>query len=201
VSYTAVVSGPVFESVECMTQEQFAAWVAESPDREGGCELLNGRIVMTPPARYPHGRLEARLMIALGGHVRAQAAGEVLGSSQGFALPSGDTVEPDLAFVERARWALGPAPTDGELVRVVPDLVVEILSPSTASRDRGEKKAIYERNGVRELWLVDPRARRVTRFALADLRYDLGTVFEQDETLDSTVLAGFSLALAELFGD
>jgi Uma2 family endonuclease len=45
-------------------------------------------------------------------------------------------------------------------LRIVPDLVVEVLSRKTASQDPGEKKAIYERNGVREYWLVDPRTRR-----------------------------------------
>jgi Uma2 family endonuclease len=91
--------------------------------------------------------------------VKQRRNGKVLDSSQGFELPSGDTVEPDHSFVSNERWDAAPAPKLGEFLKVVPDLVVEVLSQKTASQDRGEKKAIYERNGVREYWLVDPRAR------------------------------------------
>ena len=62
-------------------------------------------------------------------------------------------VMPDASFVVRARWeAEGPA-EEGRFLRVVPDLVVESLSARTASYDRGEKKAIYETNAVREYWI------------------------------------------------
>lgn len=138
-SYTAVVSGPVFESIDCMTQGEFAAWVAASPEREKGCELLNGRIVMTPPAGHPHGQIGARLGAILEAHVRARGLGRTF------------------------------------------------------------EKAIHERNGVRELWLVDTRGLRVTRFVLAAKGYDRGTVFEADGVIASTALSGLSVPLAGLF--
>ena len=62
----------------------------------------------------------------------------MLGSSAGYDLPSGDTLEPDVSFLSAARLAAGPAPERGRFLRIVPDLVVEILSDSTAKRDRGE---------------------------------------------------------------
>lgn len=195
--YTAVVMrDPSFESLEAMSQEAFAEWVERhEPLGVGRYELLNGRVVMTPPARYPHGGIEVRFVRVIGEHA---GDGLVFGSSQGFALPSGDTVEPDVALVSRARWEAGPKPAVGEFIRIVPDLVVEVLSPSTASRDRGEKKAIYERNGVGEYWLVDTRGRRVTRFVLGEGRFDLGTVLEDDARLTSTLLPGLDVAVAEL---
>lgn len=201
-SYTAtVVPDPVFESIDTMTQAEFAAWAerraAVSDER---CELLNGRVVMTPPAGYPHGLVGGRILQALAG---AAAGGHwlVFDSSQGFELPSGDTVEPDVAFIARERWDAGTKPEDGEFIRIVPDLVVEILSPSTASRDRGEKKAIYERNGVREYWLVDSRARRVTRFVRIDQRFDRGTSFGESEALSSEILGGPAVAVSDLFAE
>lgn len=190
-----ILREPSFESLESMTQEAFAEWVERRAPDVGRCELLNGRIVMTPPAAYPHGRLEARIVRAL---EEVAGRGLVFGSSQGFAFPSGDTVEPDAAFVSRERWDAGPRPASGEFIRIVPDLVVEILSPSTTSRDRGEKKAIYERNGVLELWLVDPRALRVTRFVSTAGRFDAGTLYEDDARAASTVLPGLDLDIATL---
>lgn len=199
VGYTGgVVRDLVFESVDGVTQTEFAAWVGHASLAPGRYELLNGRVVMTPPAGHPHGSVGAALIMAIGAHVHGQGAGRVLDSSQGFELPSGDTVEPDVSFVSQARWAAGPAPEVGKFLRIVPDLVVEILSPTTASRDRGEKKAIYEKAGVGELWLVDVRARRVTRFVLVAGRFDLGTHFEEDETLESAVLPGLAVPVAPL---
>jgi Uma2 family endonuclease len=160
---------------------------------------LNGRIVMTPTAGYPHGSVEARVLRALSNHVSSGALGEVLGSSQGFQLPSGDTVEPDCSFVSGERWRSMPAPTMGTFLEVVPDLVVEILSGSTASHDRGEKRGIYERNGVREYWIVDPRQREVTCFVARGDRFDGGRVFAQAERLVSAVLPDLVVEVGSLF--
>src|SRR5207249_983904 len=95
-------------------------------------------------------------------------------------LPSREIVEPDVSFVSSSRWKAAPPPVEGEFLSVVPDLVMEILSPANASRDRGEKRAIYERNGVLEYWLVDPRARRVTILARVGERFEDHRVVDVD---------------------
>ncbi|HEV8321321.1 MAG TPA: Uma2 family endonuclease [Myxococcota bacterium] len=191
----------VFESVRTVTQEEFARLVEERA-RTGDLheyELLNGRIVMTPPAGFPHGALEVAVCAVLLRFVQERGLGLVFGPSQGFTLPSGDTLSPDAAFVSNERWRAGPAPADGEFIRIVPDLVVEILSPSTASRDRGEKRGIYERNGVREYWLVDARARTVTRFVLRANAYDAGRTFDDGASVESEILAGLSVPVSSLW--
>jgi Uma2 family endonuclease len=149
-----------FESTRTLNQSEFTGWVRKRPSSDcNRYELLNGRVVMTPPAGYPHGFIEGKLAGMLEPFIRERQLGVCLGSSQGFELPSGDTVAPDHSFVSTDRWQAMPPPREGEFLKIVPDLVVEILSPSTASHDRGEKRAIYERSGVREDWLVNSRAR------------------------------------------
>jgi len=188
-----------FESTATMSPAEFAAWAEQRAGWDlNHYELLNGRITMNPPAGFPHGSIGHRVQRILGAFVAAQDLGEVLDSSQGFKLTSGDVVEPDASFVSRGRWEAMPAPDLGEFLRVVPDLVVEILSGATASRDRGEKKAIYARNGVTEYWLVDPRAREVTVFALEGDRYDAGRVSGEADRVASRVLGGFECSVAEL---
>src|SRR6266536_6155292 len=183
----------VFESTESLSQEEFASFAAEreAAGDTSHYELLNGRVVMNPPAGYPHGQIGHRTQVLLGNFARDHDAGEVFDSSQGFALASGDTVEPDHSFVSKERWA-STKPVVGQFLKVAPDLVVEVLSPSTASQDRGEKKAIYERNGVREYWLVDPRARNLTVFILEDGRYERGRIFAESERYESLVLSGLA---------
>src|SRR5256712_10589770 len=145
---------------------------------------------MTPPAGSPHGSIGAALGAVLGPFVRDRNLGKCFDSSQGFELPSGDTVEPDYSFVATERWRAMPPPVEGRFLRVVPDLVVEILSPSTAAVDRGEKKDVYERNGAREYWLIDPRARTLLVYARQGDRFDTGPTFAEGQPFSSAVLAG-----------
>ena len=192
----------VFESTRGMTQEEFASWV-EKRGRwdQSRYELLNGRVLSTPPAGYPHGSVGNAVQCALGNAARARKLGRVFDSSQGFEFPSGDTVEPDHSFVSKERWAAAPKPEPGKFLKVVPDLIVEVLSTSTASRDRGEKKGIYEQNGVREYWLVDTRAREVTVFRLKGKRYGIGKVHGEGRPIRSTALVGLALDPAEFFSE
>ncbi|HET6582812.1 MAG TPA: Uma2 family endonuclease, partial [Nannocystaceae bacterium] len=168
------MSEPVFESITTMDQPSFARWVAQREWDSYRYELLQGRVVMTPPAGYPHGSVASRL-----NRLVARAAdgtgGIVFESTQGFELPTGDTVAPDTSFVSAERWAV-TTPIMGKFLRVVPELVVEILSESTASRDRGEKKGIYASAGVLEYWIVDARARTVTVFRGNGERFDGGRI-------------------------
>jgi Uma2 family endonuclease len=191
----------VFESTRTVTPEEFGEWVEARhrahDDRRS--ELLNGRVVMTPPAGYPHGEIEANLVRIVGSWVFDHRLGKVFGSSQGFMLPSGDTVEPDLSFVSKERWTEAPAPETGRFLRVVPSIVFEILSAATASRDRGEKKAIYERSGVPEYWLVDFHAREALVFQLKDGRYGRERVWSAEQVATSEVLVGLSVRLVDVF--
>jgi Uma2 family endonuclease len=194
------MQSPVFESTESLSPEQFAEFVAER-ERVGDSshyELLNGRVVMNPPAGYPHGSIGNRIQRLIGNYVAESSLGEVFDSSQGFELPSGDTVEPDHSFVSRERWELAPPPEHGKFLRVVPDLVAEVLSTRTASQDRGEKKAIYERNGVREYWLVDPRARCLTQFLAVGGGFDSGRKLGEDERCVSHVLVGLEFQVGSI---
>jgi Uma2 family endonuclease len=188
-----------FESTAPMTQGEFFEWVDDRSRWDPNhYELLNGRAVMNPPAGYPHGEIDANVIRLLGGFVAERRLGKVFGSSQGFEFPSGDTVEPDASFVSRERWQSAPPPEPGKFLRVVPDLVVEIISVGTASRDRGEKKAIYERNRVREYWLVDWRARELTVLHLAGDRFGPGTALAESERARSRVLEGLEFLVSEV---
>ena len=178
-----------------MTQPEFAAWVRDRQDARR-YELLNGRIVMNPPAAFPHGSIAAELCRLIANHVREHRLGMVFDSSQGFELPSGDTLEPDVSFISKRRWR---APKPGEFIAIAPDVAVEVLSPSTKARDRSEKKAIYQRSGVREYWLVDSSRQEIAVFSLAHGRYGKERIFTAHEKLRSTVVRGLTFAVGEVF--
>lgn len=158
-----------------ITQAQFRLWLDRRPPSDlGHYELLDGKIVVSPPAGWPHAQIAVNVTLALRQHADHHRLGRVLDSSAGFDLPSGDTLEPDASLVSTARWTTAPAPVFGQFLKVVPDLVVEILSPSTRRRDLNEKKDVYARNGVDEYWVIDPRAASLTVFSRSGDGFDRG---------------------------
>ncbi|MBU6282365.1 Uma2 family endonuclease [bacterium] len=185
-----------FRSEERFTQAQFRAWIDARPPRDvGRYELLRGQIVMSPPALPRHGRVEVSIASLLDRHVSERTLGLVFGSSTGFELVSGDTLSPDVAFVSLAR--LEGASLD-EFFGLAPDLAVEILSPSSISRDRVEKLSIYAENGVAEYWIVDPRRRTVEIHRLVDGAYAEPEVFGAGR-IRSTVLPSFDAPVDAVF--
>lgn len=188
-----------FRSDEHFTQDEFEEWLADLPSSDiNHYELINGAIVMWPPAGWPHGKVGARIGAALSSVVRPHGLGEVFDASTGYRLPSGDTVEPDVSFISTARLQAGPPPCRGKFLEIVPNLVVEILSTPTAARDRGEKKKVYERNGVDEYWLVDVDRVEITVYVLTAKQYGPATVYRGADQVISSVLPQLSVRVSHL---
>jgi Uma2 family endonuclease len=178
-----------------MTAEQYFAVSVEGDHKQ----LVDGAIVV-PEARPIHGLLQVRLLTALALWIES-------GHGRGLVLPPADVIldeynvyGPDVLWIaERHR----PRNMHERLSRV-PELCVEIRSPSTWRYDVGAKKSAYEAAGLPELWLVDDVARTVLVFrrSRADAaRFDVALELGRGDRLTSPQLAGFELALDELFGE
>ena len=123
------------------------------PDDGNRYEFIGGRLYVTPAPVTRHQRISKRLQAALMRVLEDPGHGEVFHAPFLVEFPgTGDRVQPDLLFVsDERREIIGEKQVLG-----APDLVVEILSPSTAHRDRGIKLDLYARCGVRQYWIVDP---------------------------------------------
>ena len=165
------------------------------PDRR--YELLDGDLLMTPAPSLKHQRIQVRLGEPLARFVRENALGEIFFAPCDVVLSDTDVVQPDLLFVsnERAHLLSG-----GENVRGAPDLVVEILSPATAERDRGYKRALYAKHRVAEYWLVDPASETVWVHRLRNGELAVAHTFARGDTLRSPLLPGFALEVDDVFG-
>ncbi len=127
--------------------------VERMPDDGNRYEFIAGRVYMTPAPRLRHQRISVHLQRALMRILEDPGHGVVFQAPCLVAFPgTQDRVQPDLSFVSRARFG---TLTETQVLGA-PDLVVEILSPSTAHRDRGIKLDLYGRCGVKEYWIVDP---------------------------------------------
>lgn len=194
-------STTTFRSDESFTLRTFRRWVDSRPMSDvNHYELVRGRIVMSPPAGWTHASLGALIVGLLGAHVRRHRLGKVFDASLGYVLPSGDVLEPDASFVSARRFEANRPSRSNEYLRAVPNLVVEILSPGTAVRDRGEKRELYEQNGVDEYWIVDSDHRAVTVFTAGPRGYGAGRT-AIGGALRSRVLPKLRVSVAALFSD
>ena len=109
-------------------------------------------------------------------------------------LSETDVVQPDILVV------CDPARITASHIEGAPDLVIEVLSPGTSTKDLREKKWLYQRSGVRECWVVDPLELYVQRFLLTrDGRYGEPEVFGPQEAVPLVVLDGLTVDLREVF--
>ena len=127
--------------------------VLRMPDDGNRYEFIGGRLYMTPAPVTRHQRVVMRLCLALSRILMDSRRGEVFSAPLLVQFPgTDDRVQPDLLFISHERRSI----IGEKQVTGAPDLVVEILSPSTAHRDRGIKLDLYARHGVRQYWIVDP---------------------------------------------
>jgi Uma2 family endonuclease len=141
--------------------------VQQLPDDGKRYEAIGGELYVTPAPSLRHQRLHRRLVAALLRLLQEPGRGELLYAPFGVEFPAtGEGVQPDLLFVSNGRRGI----LAEDWIRGAPDLVVEILSPSTAHRDRGIKRDLYERQGVAEYWIVDPEADAVEAWRFGDER-------------------------------
>lgn len=158
-------------------------------------ELVDGEIVAMSPAGLRHGAIAIELSTLLNAVVRRDGLGRCFDGQTGFRLPSGNVRSPDIAFVQAARLPTGFM--DDGFGEVVPDLAVEIVSPTDTERDVLGKVGEYLEAGVRLVWIVDPRRERAIVYrALTDVRS-----LSVDEELDGEdVVPGFRARLREVLG-
>ncbi len=172
-------------------------------DAQGvSCELVRGVLVeMTPPG-YTHGRFVAAITANLWIHVEQHRLGVVVAGDPGVHLERDpDTVRaPDVSFTSADRLPLGSVPTG--YCDVVPDLVVEVVSPSDRLAVVRNKARMWLSFGVQLVWVVFPASRTVEVYSAdADTADTAETLTEADHLDGGSVLPEFTYSLGRLFAD
>ena len=163
-------------------------------------ELLDGEHVVTPSPGTEHQQLVKRVFLALDRHVERHQLGEVLFAPFDIKLSLFTVVVPDLVYFTAERFA---RVVNEKHATAAPDLVVEVLSPGTRRRDRGRKRAIYEREGVAEYWIVDPVARDVVQLRRpatgSGFTMALALTHAGHDIIESPLFPGLRLPLGQIF--
>ncbi len=165
------------------------------PDDRNRYELFEGLLQVTPSPSTHHQTVVTNLSITVGSHVRTRKLGKILLAPCDVVLSDTTILQPDLLFVARERLAI----ILPQYVRGAPDLVVEVLSPSTAQRDRQTKQRLYEAYGVANYWLIDPDRHEAEAYVLEEGSYQLVRVSKESEVFRAAPFPDLAIPLDELW--
>ncbi|HEY3875434.1 MAG TPA: Uma2 family endonuclease [Candidatus Kapabacteria bacterium] len=159
-------------------------------------QLIGGELIMSPSPTFFHQRIISRINQTLGTYVRNHGLGEIIVSPMDVHLTEDDIYQPDALFI-RADQLSGIAEDDR--IHFVPDLAIEVLSPSTAYYDYSHKKTVYAERGVKEYWIVDPQDRTVEIMENENGIFSTVALFKETAMLESTMFPGFTMKVEEVF--
>jgi Uma2 family endonuclease len=162
---------------------------------ETRAEVVDNELYMSPAPSAEHQRLLKKIFRLLDGFVEAKGLGEVNIAPFDVILEEDNVVQPDLFFVATEKRN---AITNGGL-QGAPDLIVEILTPSSFFRDTVQKKDLYEAFGVGEYWIADPANRVIEVFTLVGEKYQLHAFLAGSGTITSARLSGLEINAQSVF--
>ena len=158
-------------------------------------EIIDGEPIMVAAPRRVHQASSRNISTPLDIYVKENRLGEMYYAPTDVILSDINVVQPDILFVSNTRSHI----LADEGIRSAPDLVVEILSPSTARLDKVRKRELYARFRVPEYWQADTDDPNVLVLTLAGDEYETAGVYGLGETLLSPLLPGFTLDIDDIF--
>lgn len=133
-------------------------------------EVIGGEKFMAPAANLDHSGIISRLHLCFANYFLEHKNGYVFSDDVDVHFSDGSLYKPDLVVVLKSNEKILAS---RKAIYGAPDMVVEVLSYSTRKKDRTIKKDTYEAQGVREYWIIDPRAKNVTVYILREGKYFL----------------------------
>ena len=177
-----------------VTYAELCAW----PDDGKWYELYDGEVIAVPAPNWGHQRVVTSLIELLKAYER-DTGGGVVAAPFDIVLSQYDVLQPDVVYFTAAKRAL-IQPTEGAYI--VPDLAVEVLSRSTARRDRGRKMELLARFGLPEYWLIEPFECTLEVFVRGESSQLVESgAYDRQQEFTSPTLATLRFPVARLFED
>ncbi len=161
-------------------------------------ELIRGKLCQTMPTGQEHGEIVVNLVVLLGMFIKPRKLGRLTASDAGVWLERDpDTVrEPDIAYFSAEKMPLGTRVTG--YAEVVPDLVVEVVSPNNSLREVNDKALMWLSYGARLVWVVNPDTRSVNVY----LPGSVASTLKENDTLEGLdTLPGFTCTVRDVFDE
>ncbi len=158
-------------------------------------QLIGGELIMTPSPVPYHQIILRKIGFELVKFVEERKLGEVLYAPMDVYLSEIDTFQPDILFISNERLNI----IGEKKIESAPDLVIEILSESTAYYDLKHKKRMYEKTGVKEYWIVDPMEKSIEVYENASGGFKIFSQSIEKGRVNSKLLEGFGVELEKVF--
>ena len=158
-------------------------------------EVFNGELRMVPAPSTDHQFISRDLEILVWNFVSQKGLGEVLDAPVDVVFDDEEVYQPDLVFIKRDRQGI----IKRDAIHGVPDLIMEIVSPSSVFYDTVEKKDIYRKYGVNEYWLVFPDEKAIEVFVLENGEYQEFCRFKKNGCVASKILEGLKIYAKDIF--
>jgi Uma2 family endonuclease len=187
-----LTSTPTKAKRDLLTYDDYVTF----PDSDGiRKEIIEGELFMSPAPAIKHQLILKRLSQLLDQFVQRKGLGEVLIAPCDVIFSNINILQPDILYISNKNFQILT-----ELnIKGAPDLIIEILSPSTIENDRIYKKLVYEKFGVKEYWIVDPQEEMIEVWTLKDARFQLFQKVKKDQQFKSKLLENFELDLSLIF--
>jgi Uma2 family endonuclease len=158
-------------------------------------ELIEGELLMTPSPIPKHQRISRELEFEMMKFVKANDLGEIFYAPCDVYLDNENVVQPDILFISKERLNI----IGEKNIQGAPDLVIEIISESTAYRDLVQKKKLYGKFGVKEYWIVIPGEELVEVYILKDNTFMFHKTYGKGDTVESPYLKKLKIELKGIF--
>jgi Uma2 family endonuclease len=185
--------------VAAALEEQAKRWTYEEYcklEDDQRHEVIDATLVMAPAPDIWHQDWLNKLNVLITLYVRKKNLGRLFIAPVDVVLDDQNIVQPDLVFVAAKNFDI----IERRAIFGTPDLLVELISPSSVHRDRYTKMKLYARFGVKEYWIGDPANRSLEILTLSGGRYELRCSADEKGKLSSLVLTGLKFDLAETEG-
>jgi Uma2 family endonuclease len=193
---------PWAEAVPDAPPSMTSADLLRLPDDARGYELVEGRLVRMPPTGWEHSEVTSELHVAMRTYAKTHQLGSVVTGEPGFLISQPGEPEtvlaPDIAFVRAERLPAPGSPERRGFLPLVPDMVVEVVSPSQYAPEVAEKAQRWLAAGVRLVWVIWPNSRHVDVWQPGS-DTPVKTLGVADTLSGQDVAPGFELAVARLF--
>jgi len=166
------------------------------PDSDGiRKEIIEGELFMSPAPSIKHQSILRNLFRILDKFIMENDLGEVFFAPCDVIFSNINIFQPDLLFISKMNYQILTTLN----IQGAPDLIIEILSPSTIDNDRVFKKLVYQKFGVKEYWIVDPQEEIIEVWALKDARFQLHQKAKKTQKFKSKLLEDLELDLSLIF--
>ena len=158
------------------------------------CEITQGDLVMTPSPNLIHQRISRELEFALWQYIKNRELGEIYYAPVDVVFDNENILQPDIVVVLKDNEEI----LKEKAIVGTPDVIMEIISPTSITRDRNEKHKLYEKFRVPEYWLVDPRNKSIEVYTLENDEFQLFSFAAETGPIKSKVINGFEIDVAEI---